>query len=364
VRFQIADAGGASTRTFYVVREDVGYRILGARAVDLAEEAVRRADRGEVAGARRLLDWAREEAGAGAGDPFDGDPLPLFWTLGQQAEADAVRAAAASVMVNDGELAAEGLAILAGRRARAQDPAERLRLDAARLTGYATLERHADVLALVEQLAPSHASSEALFARRVVALIELRRWDELKRLAEERLRAVPGHASATRALLSALRHQGAFAEVERRCAAFLDSGRASAADFNNCGWNGLFVEGPREAALARVRRAVEMSSRRNTAFLHTLAALHADVGQYAEAREIILEAINTRESVEEPQPDDWYVIGRIAEGYGLGEAARAAYARVRQSPDADATWVLARQRIKALETGLSSVAKSGRGRGH
>jgi tetratricopeptide (TPR) repeat protein len=204
------------------------------------------------------------------------------------------------------------------------------------------------VLALVEELSAQASSSPALFARRLDALIGLRRWAELRRVAEERLRGAPGQPAAVRALISALRHEGDFAGVERLCGPLLDSGRAQAGDFNNCAWAALFVDGTRDVALARARRAVELSGRKSAASLHTQAVLHAEMGQYAEAREIILEAIAARESLEEPQPDDWYVFGRIAEGYGLPQAARAAYARVRSSPDPDATWVLAQKRIKAL----------------
>jgi tetratricopeptide (TPR) repeat protein len=355
VRVQASD--GSGPKSFYVVHEDVGYRILCARVVDLGAEALRRVERGDLAGARRLLDWAREEAFSDGADPFRADPVALFWTVGQQGDAAAARAAAASLLVADAEYAAQGLAEVAVLRGRATDASERLRLDAARLAGYVTLRRHADVLALADALSAAHPGSPGLFSERVVALSALRRWDELQALAEEKLRSAPGHTDATRALFTALRQQSRFADAERLCAAFLDSGRAGAVDFNNCAWNALFLDGPTEAALARGRRAVELSGRKNAPSLHTLATLYADAAHYAEAREVILEAVAAREVEEEPEPDDWYVFGRIAEGYGLDAAARAAYARVEESRDPDATWVLAQRRIKGLANGVSSASK-------
>jgi hypothetical protein len=55
---------------------------------------------------------------------------------------------------------------------------------------------------------------------------------------------------------------------------------------------------------------------------------------------------------------DWYVVGRIAESYGLLEEARMAYARARSDkPDPNGVDALASTRLKALEATERTVAK-------
>ncbi len=52
----------------------------------------------------------------------------------------------------------------------------------------------------------------------------------------------------------------------------------------------------------------------------------------------------------EPEDEDWYVFGRIAEGYGFSASARASYLKVQQStfPDRISTWELAQKRLAGL----------------
>src|SRR5437870_7955098 len=49
------------------------------------------------------------------------------------------------------------------------------------------------------------------------------------------------------------------------------------------------------------------------AALHTLASLQAEQGRTEEARQTLLQAID-RTGLPEPQPHDWYVMGRIEIG--------------------------------------------------
>ena len=51
-----------------------------------------------------------------------------------------------------------------------------------------------------------------------------------------------------------------------------------------------------------------------------------------------------------PSPSDWYVIGRMAENYGVPEAAATAYKRVEKTPaDGLSTYELAQRRLTALK---------------
>jgi hypothetical protein len=95
---------------------------------------------------------------------------------------------------------------------------------------------------------------------------------------------------------------------------------------------------------------VDQERERNHASLNTLAAVYAGLGRPAEAREILLRSLG------EARPlggADWFVVGRIAEGWGLGDAARAAYARVKPepvdgAPDPTDARILAERRLAAL----------------
>jgi hypothetical protein len=77
--------------------------------------------------------------------------------------------------------------------------------------------------------------------------------------------------------------------------------------------------------------------------------VHATLGRPGEAREVFLASVGDRP----PASADWYVVGRIAEAWGLREWARAAYARVEVeevdgAPDPSGAHVLARRRLAAL----------------
>ena len=108
--------------------------------------------------------------------------------------------------------------------------------------------------------------------------------------------------------------------------------------------------------------AVRMSKGESPAYLHTLASVLAEAGNATAAREIILRTLNAANR-EEPEPSDWYVLGRIAEEYGERAAALDAYRKVRLTPeDADAPQLschfLAQRRIAGLETPAGRPAQA------
>ena len=81
----------------------------------------------------------------------------------------------------------------------------------------------------------------------------------------------------------------------------------------------------------------------------TLAAIYAELDRPLEGKEVLLQAIGARRGTE-PEPHDWYVLGRIAETYGLSEVAAESYARVErpERPADDSVWALAQRRASAL----------------
>ncbi len=342
---------------FYAVREAGEPRLVGSSQslVDVALEAMRRADANDLAGARQWLDWARDELAApGADDPVAGSPFVRLWQAGQQGSAAEIRRAAAALLVMNEKHAATTLPLLEAGRREAPSPEQRLGCDLGLALAYLFTDRWADLLAVAQRL-PSPASSVSAFRLRRAALIGLERWSDLEALANERLAARPGdsHALGTLAVAASLgrRDLARSSQIRRQ----LDSaGHADAEDLNELAWNALFLQEPLDGAIAVARRAVDMSHRQQAGILHTLAALYAQADRSAEARETILEALQLAKDGQ-PGSADWWVFGRLAESYGLPDTAKTLYGRVARSaregrPEpSQSTYVLAQTRIAALD---------------
>ncbi|HYR29373.1 MAG TPA: hypothetical protein VEU30_12960, partial [Thermoanaerobaculia bacterium] len=69
-------------------------------------------------------------------------------------------------------------------------------------------------------------------------------------------------------------------------------------------------------------------------YFHTLATLYAEADKPLEAREAMLASMRLAQRYE-PGDDDWYIIGRIAETYGVKDTAAAAYKRVPKAKEND-----------------------------
>jgi len=90
-----------------------------------------------------------------------------------------------------------------------------------------------------------------------------------------------------------------------------------------------------------------------------VAAVYAEIGKISEAREMILKAMDEW-GLEEPNETCWYIFGRIAEQYGMTDAAMATYRRV-ERPDFDweipgSTYQLAARQLAALQGPAKAAA--------
>jgi hypothetical protein len=76
--------------------------------------------------------------------------------------------------------------------------------------------------------------------------------------------------------------------------------------------------------------------------------LYAENGKSSEARDALLQSVDKQDD-EELQAADWYVVGRIAENYGITDAAVEAYQKI-EKPErvSGSTWELAQGRLGAL----------------
>ena len=85
--------------------------------------------------------------------------------------------------------------------------------------------------------------------------------------------------------------------------------------------------------------------------LHTLAAVDAEAGKEADARALLLQRIKIMGS-DEPDDEDWYVFGRIAEQYGFNQEAASMYRKLAKPRNElaieSSSYGLAQKRLAAI----------------
>jgi tetratricopeptide (TPR) repeat protein len=350
--------GGSGPMSAYLGMRPGGPRVVGFAPAGgpAGAEALRFLAAGDLTSARRWLDWSVEGQALGtADDPLGGSTLARLWTRGS-ATTDRARIAraAAALLATDPVLAASS-ALPALEPCRASTTAglgetERSACLVALVDAYHTLKRWNDLLAVGTILLELYPTSPRAVISRSIALSELGRFKEQQAMLQEALRRRPDLQVAEWSLEASLAHSGdlAAAEVIARRAA--EAPTRTEGDFNQLAWIALCRGNVGDATLAAARRAVELGSRRHGSSLHTLAAVLAERDAPEEAFQILLELFEMRGEAT-PTSADWYVLGRIAEGYGVPEAAAAAYARVEKPRMADlmSTWTLADRRASKLK---------------
>ena len=98
-------------------------------------------------------------------------------------------------------------------------------------------------------------------------------------------------------------------------------------ELNGVAWTVLFRAPTPDAAQPIASRIEQTSTTLPAPVANTLAAIEADNGQPYRAWTYLQQSLDTHPDAQ-PNAADWYVIGRIAESYGLRDEAIAAYRRV------------------------------------
>lgn len=189
------------------------------------------------------------------------------------------------------------------------------------------------MLVPARRLHDAHPDSATAFNMLGTALSSTGKYGEAAALAKARLEKVPNDADALRILAQNAAMSRDFKAAETYAQQLLDETAPKAVDFNNAAWYGLLT-GNLERAVAHAVQATADEKEPDGQRFHTLASLYAEADKPLEARQALLTSMLLRQR-DQPGSEDWYVLGRIAETYGVREAAAAAYKRVAKTKQKD-----------------------------
>jgi tetratricopeptide (TPR) repeat protein len=208
-------------------------------------------------------------------------------------------------------------------------------------------------LALATQLGASPQPAmraKALFVR-LSTLTDSGRHKDALELVDQQLVSSPRDRRLLELKSDLLPKLGAWAkarELNRQLAA--DDPKREATFLNDAAWWALFAQVD-EAAVQEIARVRQLSS--DPSYVNTAACVYAAAGRYdlaaVELQAMVLNEQDREDS--ELGPASWFARGRVAEGFGRLETARALYKRVTREKKSSAAdvWHLAQQRLEALE---------------
>lgn len=359
-RVELTATAGATQTSYlgFVVREEGQHRLAAVRDTleILGLEALDRLKNGDLAAARQWLDWAREELKEPPGtdgDPLRRNALAVLWIQGDPGGESTVRCAAAALAAETADESVRPLLERCRQEATAaEDAGRQLALDLALLKLELAQHRYTAASAVAQRLITAYPKSQTAFQLLAASLALLEDRAALRRLAEERLQAHPEDEKARRLLAQIAGADGDLPLAETWLRQLAEATKPEPGVLNDLAWNQLLQGRADSQALDWAQRAATASEYHNSAFLHTLAALYAEQGKVQEAYKILLQALDERP---DPSPTlhDWYVIGRLAEQYGLPEEARRIYRRAlpatsAKSADRTDSRYLIEQRLELL----------------
>ena len=341
---------GAPDVSFYVVREGRALRLVATSGEpwQLGLRARAALDQGDTANAWQWLDWAGEDRDEDEDDdPLSGRPFARIWPPeDRKVERDLVELATAALLAEGKATAAQAIPTLLKCA-----HGDRIDCDLALGVAYRVTGQPRERFAVGERLAGRYPDSLVAFRMRTSALAELGSAAQLRLLASQRLRAHPNDRDARAQFGYAMMVAGDFAGYERELLRQLEDGHGNSNQYNQIAWLSLFLRTANADDVAHARKAVELSHRRNRPLLNTLAAVLADTGKVAEARDVLVESLRVA-GRDEPLAADFYVLGRIAEQVGLRAEAIAFYQKEPAPPAGIApgmsAHVLAQRRLAAL----------------
>jgi transglutaminase-like putative cysteine protease/Flp pilus assembly protein TadD len=356
---------GAAPQEAFVVSENGSYKILdynlgaGKSPENVGWQVLELLQHNDLAGARQWLDWAREIIHmGGSDDPLAVQPFPHFWTKGQEGDTEAIRTAAL-VLVPSKELTGESLQALLAAQKRTKTDVERWQLDLVAASAYAKQERWADLEPVASRLMQEFPDSMVAFQWMESIYAHTLRFDAWEKLVRIRLAKHRDELEYTRSAAQLARYQGDFTKSRQLMNELADRSRATMSDLNAFAWDALFLPGEiGQDTIEAAERANQLGQNSDYGVMHTLACLYVHTGKAAQARELLLKAMEGK--LEEPDASVWLAYGQIAEAYGEAGTAQSMYARVDklepQGPNSN--FILAQQRLLALKNSSTTAARN------
>ena len=338
---------------YFVTREDGGYRLVGSnhQPSQAGNYALYLLKNGREKEARALLDWIREwEHKGGGDDPLSGSLFPRFWTVGDAPDPDAMRWAAASLVVNTSAIRN----LLPDLRAAWEKaPAGDMRLNFALLlaNGYRTAEDGSHLKEMTAEILKSFPDSYTAIGLAASADLLLKDWDDWKQMLDSRLAKHPDDEELLRMKARCLAYRGDWPGNRATYQMLFDNGKATLNDYNMYAWSALFDNSVNDDAIKASRQSNTLTHNNSFSEMHTLACLYAASGKTSEARDLLLKGMPL-DDLSLPNSAVWYALGLVYEQYGVDDAAIAAYEKVEKPEgqiDPEDTYLLAQARLKALK---------------
>lgn len=355
LRVRNSIAPGTPERSVLMRRENGRFLIRGGtRSEEMTGDAVlAMLKNGELETARKWLNWTREDATAGSSDdPLQGKPFAALWSKSKgTATADEMRLAAAA-LATDRHGWSESERILNEARERAATDVARGAIDLALVTIYEGRKEWPRMLEVTTRLTAAHPDSASAFARHIDALLRNGKPGDALAAAKQRLERMPNDADAVRALARASAEAGDYAASQQYALKVVDELRAQSDDFTRAAWIALFTGQHLDRAIEHARHADKQAQAATTGSasetsLPALAALYAETGRSVEARTALLQSLDAASRARLSE-GDWYVLGRVAENYGVDDYAVTAYRKAAGEAGKTGVGELARRRLEGL----------------
>ncbi len=312
---------GPSGRDTWIVREEGRLRVLSVGMSDpLCRHAESLLGKNDLVGARswlqRALEMEPEESREGP--PLD-RPVTRWFDATSEDASELLLSAVACQQTNLlDEDTLEKLGRLAAERPE-DDRRGALLAKAELATGDADR-----ALELARALHRRNPDSETAATLLLLALQANDLSPEAIRTAKAHLDRKPQQLDVRRVLSELRARAGDFEGAAREAEELLSLPRSNAIDLNNAAWHRMVAGMLDEKTLSLAQRAVDGTAGLEASALNTLGTVYAEVGRPAEARAVVNRAMDLAESGE-PDPSDWYVVGRLLESFGLIDDARDAY---------------------------------------
>jgi len=347
---------GSKTQQFFVTKESGAYKIVtdGVAPAESGNEALYLLHDGRFREAKSLLDWARDRMHRGGGDDqLSGPLLPRFWTVGDPPDPAVMQLAAASLVASDAAIKDLLPALRASwEKATAEDA--RLNLALLLAYGYSEAEDGANLKAISSEILKEYPDSYVAINLAGDADGMLKNWKPWSDMIEAQLARHPDDESLLHMKIQYAEAKSDFALARATEQALMDKGKATAGDYNNYAWLGLFDDKVDADSVKNAQQATMMTNNGTFPELHTLACIYAHQGNTAEARDELLKAMAVA-TLSEPNSEAWYGFGSIYEQYGVNDAAIEAFKKV-ERPEGRigtaSTYALAQSRLKDLESAL------------